>query len=76
MKPSKPLDSNPPRYATDPDKLPFQEGRPLDSSDEEGSLIKPKAENFPPKREIFMFHIAKIQPTDKEGSEHIQLDDY
>jgi hypothetical protein len=38
-KPSKPLDINPPRYTIDPDELPFQEGRPLDSSDEEGGLI-------------------------------------
>jgi hypothetical protein len=52
-KPSKPLDINPPHYATDPDELPFQEGRPLDSSDEEGGLIKPKAGNFPLEREIF-----------------------
>jgi hypothetical protein len=76
MKPSKLLDISPLRYATDPDELPFQEGRPLNSSDEEGGLIKPKAGNFLPEREIFMVCIAKIQPTDEKGSKHLQLDDY
>jgi hypothetical protein len=35
MKPSKLLDLSLPRFATDSGELPFQEGRPLDSSDEE-----------------------------------------
>jgi hypothetical protein len=75
-KPSKPLDLNPPQYATDPDELPFHEGRPLDSSDEEGGLIKPKAGNLPLEQGIFMVRIAEIQPAEEEGSERLQLDDY
>jgi hypothetical protein len=75
-KPSKTLNINPPRYATDPDELPFQEGRPLDSSNEEGGLVKPKARNFPPEQEIFMVRIVEIQLADKEDSGHLQLDDY
>jgi hypothetical protein len=46
-KSSKPLEFNLPCYAIDPDELPFQEGRPLNSSDDEGGLIKLKAGNFP-----------------------------
>jgi hypothetical protein len=75
-KPSESLDLSPPRYATELDELPFLEGRPFDSSDEERDLIKPKAENFLPERGIFMVRIAEIHTIDEEGSKHLQLDDH
>jgi hypothetical protein len=50
---------------------PFQEGRPLASSnDKEGWAASTKS--FTPDREVFMINIDK----DSEGSEYVLLDDY
>jgi hypothetical protein len=43
------------------DKLPFQEGRPLDSSDEEERWI---AKSSSPDREVFMVFIEEIPFTE------------
>jgi hypothetical protein len=70
-KPSKFLESSPPRSIIDSGELPFQEGRPLASSnDDEGWVVSTKC--FAPDHEVFMIHIDK----DSEGLEYIQLDDY
>jgi hypothetical protein len=74
-KPSKLLDLSLLRSATDFGELPFQKGRPLDSSNKEGQT-KPKTEDFAPKREVFMAHIAEIWHMDEEALEHVKLDDY
>jgi hypothetical protein len=65
------LESSPPRSIIDSGELPFQEGRPLASSDdEEGWDVSTK--RFAPDHEVFMIHINK----DNEGSKYVQLDDY
>jgi hypothetical protein len=70
-KPSKFLESSRPRSIIDSGELPFQDGRPLASSnDEEGWAASTK--RFVPDREVFMIHVDK----DSEGSKYVQLDDY
>jgi hypothetical protein len=75
-KPSKLLDLNLLRSATDFDELPFQEGKPLAPSDKEEGLATLRIGNYAPKRAVFMVRIVEIQNTKEEASEHIQLDDY
>jgi hypothetical protein len=58
-KPSKLLDLSLPRSATDSGELPFQEGRPLDSFDEEEGQTTRSKKDFTPERGVFMVHIAK-----------------
>jgi hypothetical protein len=66
-------DLNPPFCAINPDELPFQEGRPLDSSDEEeGSITKSSS----PDCEVFMAFIDEIPFMEADGSDRVQLDDY
>jgi hypothetical protein len=70
-KASKFLESSPPQSIINSDELPFQEGRPLASlNDEEGWATSTK--RFTPDREVFMIHVDK----DNEGSEYVQLVDY
>jgi hypothetical protein len=70
-KPSKFLESSPPQSIIDSGELPFQEGRPLASfNDEEGWVASTK--RFARDHVVFMVHIDK----DSEGSEYVQLDNY
>jgi hypothetical protein len=65
-KPSKFLEPSPPQSIIDSGELPFQEGIPLASfDDEEGQAASTKC--FAPDREVFMIHIDK----DSEGSENV-----
>jgi hypothetical protein len=63
----------PPFCAINPDELPFQEGRPLDSSDEEEGWI---TKSSLPDCEVFMAFIDEISLTEADGSDRVQLDDY
>jgi hypothetical protein len=63
-KPSKLLDSSPPFFAIDPDELPFQEGRPLDSSNEEEEWITKCSS---PDHEVFMAFMEEIPSMEADG---------
>jgi hypothetical protein len=76
MKPSKLLDLSLPRSATDLGELPFQKGRPLDSSDKEEGQTTRRTKDFALERGVFMVRIVEIQHSDDECLEHVQFDDY
>jgi hypothetical protein len=60
MKPSRFLKLGPPRSITTPNELPFQEGRPLPSSnDEDEGQVGWSAKRFAPNRELFMIHVGE-----------------
>jgi hypothetical protein len=70
---SKLPDLSPTFCAINPDELPFQEGRPLDSFNEEEGWI---AKSSSPDQEIFMAFIEEIPFKEAEGSDRVQLDNF
>jgi hypothetical protein len=77
MESSKLPDPSPLFCATNPDNPsglePFQEGRTLDSSDEEEGWI---TKSSSPDREVFIIFIEEIPFTKVDASDRVQLDDY
>jgi hypothetical protein len=60
MKPSRSLKSSPPRFIATPGELPFNEGRPLPLSDDEGEgQVVRSAKRFAPNPQVLMIHVDK-----------------